>query len=197
MNTLSTEDRRVRKTKRALREGLADLMLEKELRQITVRELTDRVDIHRATFYVHYKDIYDLYNQIEDAIFHELSAIILENDSILLNDFYKILFDYIIENKHISKMLFKSNENNGFLDRLTTLFKNISFEEWYKLYNISKADESMEFYIQYHLMGCLSIISRWVETDFKYPKEKLVEMVAGIDSNFDSFIRKTMKVASK
>ena len=50
-------DRRVRKTKSQLRAGLAQLMREKSIREITVKELVDKVDINRSTFYLHYSDI--------------------------------------------------------------------------------------------------------------------------------------------
>ena len=43
-------DRRVRKTKSQLREGLARLMLQKSIKEITVKELVDEVDINRSTF---------------------------------------------------------------------------------------------------------------------------------------------------
>ena len=65
------EDRRVRKTKRLLREGLAKLMLEKPVKNITVREISELVDINRGTFYLHYKDIYDMVEQIQNEIFEE------------------------------------------------------------------------------------------------------------------------------
>ena len=41
------EDRRVRKTKEALRNGLLQLMQEKQINEITVKELTELVDINR------------------------------------------------------------------------------------------------------------------------------------------------------
>ena len=44
------DDRRVRKTKKALRQGLVSLLEKKKLKDITVRELTDTVDLHRGTF---------------------------------------------------------------------------------------------------------------------------------------------------
>ncbi len=59
-------DRRVRKTKAQLREGLAHLMLEKSIKEITVKELVDEVDINRSTFYLHYADIYQMLQQIEE-----------------------------------------------------------------------------------------------------------------------------------
>ena len=50
-------DRRVRKTKSQLKTGLAQLMREKSIREITVKELVDAVDINRSTFFLHYSVI--------------------------------------------------------------------------------------------------------------------------------------------
>ena len=43
-------NRRALKTRKAIFEGLAELLCEKELPRITVNELTEKADIHRATF---------------------------------------------------------------------------------------------------------------------------------------------------
>lgn len=56
-------DRRVRKTKAQLRAGLTKLMCEKSVKEITVKELVDEIDINRSTFYLHYTDI----NQLLEA----------------------------------------------------------------------------------------------------------------------------------
>ena len=58
-------DRRVIKTRRQLKKGLAALMKEKSVNQITVKELVEEVDINRSTFYLHFKDIQDLLREIE------------------------------------------------------------------------------------------------------------------------------------
>ena len=50
-------DRRIRKTKTQLRAGLAKLMQTKSLKEITVKELVEEVDINRSTFYLHYTDL--------------------------------------------------------------------------------------------------------------------------------------------
>jgi AcrR family transcriptional regulator len=183
------EDRRVRKTKRALREGLAELMVDNELRNITVRELTDKVDIHRATFYVHYKDIYDLYNQMEDALVNELDEIIFSNYTPQAREMFSKVLDYILENKNICRMIFSNNAKNAFLDRLNATLKKMNLEDMLKRNGLPKADEKIEFYVQYNHMGCLSIISRWVETDFRCPKDELVELLTEIDKDFDEFMK--------
>ena len=53
-------DRRIRKTRRALKEGLTDLILEKGYEAITVQDIIDWADISRSTFYSHFTDRDDL-----------------------------------------------------------------------------------------------------------------------------------------
>jgi AcrR family transcriptional regulator len=53
---MAGEDRRVRRTRRILREALIALILEKGYDRITVQDVLDRADIGRSTFYAHYRD---------------------------------------------------------------------------------------------------------------------------------------------
>ena len=62
-------DRRVRKTKRQLRLALTKLLQETPIKDITVREIADMVDINRGTFYLHNKDVYDMLEQVEAEMF--------------------------------------------------------------------------------------------------------------------------------
>ena len=71
-----TADRRVRRTKKHLRQALTKLLLEKELKDISVLELTELADINRGTFYLHYRDIYDLYEKTEGEILDKFNNII-------------------------------------------------------------------------------------------------------------------------
>jgi AcrR family transcriptional regulator len=54
------EDRRVRRTRRLLREALVALILEKGYDRVTVQDVLDRADLGRATFYAHFRDKDDL-----------------------------------------------------------------------------------------------------------------------------------------
>ena len=49
-------DRRVAKTRRALKAALTDLILEKGYEQVTVKDIIDRADMGRSTFYSHFVD---------------------------------------------------------------------------------------------------------------------------------------------
>jgi AcrR family transcriptional regulator len=63
-------DRRVRRTRRALREALIALIVERGYEKVTVQDVLDRADIGRSTFYAHYRDKDELFA----ACFDDLRA---------------------------------------------------------------------------------------------------------------------------
>ena len=63
------EDRRIKKTKKALRKSLFKLLEEKNISQITVTELALAADINRSTFYIYYDDVYDMMDKIQEEIY--------------------------------------------------------------------------------------------------------------------------------
>lgn len=65
-------DRRVRRTRKALREAMQVLMSEKGYDQVTIEELTERADIGRTTFYLHYSAKQDLLLEQFDELLEQL-----------------------------------------------------------------------------------------------------------------------------
>lgn len=61
-----TVNRRVQFTKTALRDAMIELICEKPLTSITVKDVCARADINRSTFYLHYKDVDSLLVAVED-----------------------------------------------------------------------------------------------------------------------------------
>ena len=79
--TEKMEDRRIRRTKRLLKQGFAELMREKDFQEITVRDITDRMDLNRGTFYLHYADTYDLLQKLESDVLDDVQRMIDEHSS--------------------------------------------------------------------------------------------------------------------
>ena len=50
-------DRRTRRTKKLLTDAFLELLSSKKLNEITIKELCDKADINRGTFYLHYQDM--------------------------------------------------------------------------------------------------------------------------------------------
>lgn len=103
-------DRRSVKTQRALKKAFAALLNQKPLKNITVKELTDLADIHRATFYTHYEDVLDLYRDFESDIFENLTHIFEDPSLSSYQSFYNALLDYVQDNPIIAKVLFLNSD---------------------------------------------------------------------------------------
>lgn len=68
-------DKRVARTKTRLKEGLADLMTEKSIQEITVKELVAHVHINRSTFYLHYSDISNMLENVKQELIEEIAEV--------------------------------------------------------------------------------------------------------------------------
>ena len=129
---MNPKDRRVRKTKTQLENGLAGLLREKAINEITVTELTERVDINRSTFYLHYRDIYDMMESIENELVEKIEELIQarpvspfgENSFPFIEDIFAIL----AENKAICAALLGPNGDIAFLHRIEAILSKHSLK---------------------------------------------------------------------
>ena len=69
------EDRRISKSKRALREALIALLEERGFDAITVNDLCERADLTRGTFYNHFSDKENLLAVLEDEVMADIGAL--------------------------------------------------------------------------------------------------------------------------
>lgn len=61
-------DKRIQKSKNSIINAFLEIRAKKPLEKITVTELCQKAEINKSTFYVHYRDIYDLSEQLEDEV---------------------------------------------------------------------------------------------------------------------------------
>lgn len=65
-------DRRVLRTKKNIRQTFLQLLSEKSLTQLTVKELSEQADINRKTFYMYYSNIEEILFELEDELVQKL-----------------------------------------------------------------------------------------------------------------------------
>jgi len=181
---MKKDDRRVRKTKKAIQEGLADLMLTKDLRNITVQELSDKADVHRATFYSHYADVYDLYAQMEDSAINEVIEIVGCDPSQAYDDVFSVIINYVYDNAKMCRLFLDKRRSMGFTDRLSAILEE-RIERWLVENQEGSLAEKWKYYASYHVQGCLAIVNCWAKHDFTYPKEEIIKIISQVDSHFD------------
>jgi len=174
------EDRRIRKTRSNLKISLAQLMCEKEFKDITVKDIADRADINRGTFYLHYKDTYDLLEKIENGILLEFQDMIdTYRPKMPITTLLPILepiANYILENQEMCRSMFKNKSNTNFLYKFRQLISQngASFiDERFPNHN----KEIYDFYFTFISFGILGQIKHWFDTDLHLPKKDFVAMI--------------------
>lgn len=160
------EDRRVRRTKKLLAQGLTQLMQQKQVKDITVRELADLVDVNRGTFYLYYRDIFDMLEKIETELFDRFNQIIVSHqEGPMLSQtrpMFSDLFQFIDENQEICRILLSENGDMKFLKRLSGLVEGRLRADWLSSRNgISEIE--FEYRYSFGVMGCVGLVRAWLE----------------------------------
>ncbi len=159
-------DRRTRKTLAILRQSLTTLLREKSVKEITVKELTALADINRGTFYRHYRDIYDMMEQLENELFDQFRSML---DTYTASDLSRGLglilsdiFRFIGRNLDLSSALIDRGGNTLFLDRLRAAVYDKVFREWaglYKFENEKRLNQVLSFIVG----GVIELLRDWMD----------------------------------
>ena len=184
MNESEHTDRRISRTKTAIREAMVGLIVEKGFDAITVRDITDRANINRGTFYLHYKDKFDLLEQTEDEIIRDVQNIVLQANSLNYADFNSTdnplpivvtLFEYIQHHAVMMRAVLGQERDFMFLTRLrNTVEKNLKlgFLAGLKAKNFLVPSE---YLITYILAAHFGVIQVWLQSGCKEsPREMAI-----------------------
>ena len=177
------EDRRVRRTKKLLTQALTQLLQEKQINEITVKELTDLADMNRGTFYLYYKDIFDMLEKIEDGLFESLDEIVSlhEHDDVarqtapILLD----LFHFIEDNQEMCRVLLSPHGDMNFLHRLNEVVREKCLRAWPNIRK-EKGEADFDYHYSFVVFGCAGIIRAWVNRNCPESAEKMAEMAYGM-----------------
>ncbi len=180
-------DRRIVRTKRMIRDALTELIEEKGFEGITVRDLTAKADINRGTFYLHYRDKYDLLEQSENEIFRELQEIIEDVEEYPPQDalhkqeqhdpipFVIKLFEYVLENADFMKVMLGPNGDPSFQTKLKEVIRNNMLKIMDKLLKKENMIVPVEYLVTYVSSAHLGVIQHWLESGMnESPREMAV-----------------------
>ena len=163
----ATVDRRVRKTKKLLRECLTHLLKEKKIQDITVRELTEMADLNRGTFYLHYKDVFDLLEQTEEELLtafrqllNRLDAKNSDNDLVPV---FEEIFSMVNENGDLVEILLGENGDLNFLNRLKALIREKCLENWMEMFRGGNSSD-FEACSAFIVAGSVGLVQHWLQT---------------------------------
>ena len=170
-----SDNRRVKMTKRMMKEALIDLMDQKPLEKITVTEICKSADVNRSTFYAYYEDISALMLEIEDEVLEHVT-IYADNfndysDKRMLEVFEEF-FDYVRENSKVFRVLIIQHDNRSFNRRMLD-----TIMEKYKMSLEYNNELPARYTYIYSISGVIGIMGEWIESGFAISSKKLAKMV--------------------
>lgn len=172
-------DRRIRKTKTQLRRGLARLLQKKSISEITVKELVDEVDINRSTFYLHYTDIYQMLQKIEEEAMEDITQVMEtcpvqhENqESVIL--FIARFFSILDSNKELCLALLGPNGDMAFVEKIENLIASRIFSP-IPAGSLRYSRDAHHAYA-FCLNGCIGMIKSWLSSPSQESPEHMAEL---------------------
>ena len=169
------ENRRTRLTKRLLRESLLELLHEKPVDHITVKELCECAELNRSTFYAYYTDVSVLYeemgNELADALLEHIQTM---NDQGEPNT--ELMLTYIRDNCEMFRLLVYCDHytdlNQSIIKRIVRGFFNIPLKG-----DLHCLPEEREYVLQFLFLGGTGIIHRWVLNDCDLPPRQVAQLI--------------------
>ncbi len=143
-------DLRVQKTRSAIINAFLEIRAVKPLNKITISELAQKAVISKATFYLHYKDIYDLSEKLQDELIADIikeiphPEILAEKPETYTND----MITAFLSNQAMIDILFPKSESNNLASKIEYYIRNEIFTHFPHLKSDIKANITLTFLIQ-------------------------------------------------
>ncbi len=194
-------DRRVSRTKKALRCALQELINEKDYDQVTVEEITERANLGRTTFYLHYKDKEDLLLESFMELIDEMLAKIAQLPLLDLKKAdwahnleeapvkaHLLVFQHVAENASLYRLVLRGEGTFKVLERLRAVIidafsevAHVKFESDLGL----QLQVPLEILANYYAGSLMGLIHWWLESHMPYSPEEMRGM-------FQEMLRPTM-----
>lgn len=175
-------DLRVIKTKKAIRDALTQLLAEKDISQITIKDIAETAVINRKTFYNYYRDIYDVIDEIENeliAVFEPmLDDIDFSQDRENTYRIFQHLTDIINSDLEFYSHLIKLDRNTNLIPKLISALKR-------KLKStfpgqLSLNEQSLDTMVEYVISGMIAVYQNWFHSDHTQSLEEIARDVSAL-----------------
>lgn len=188
MKDKTTCNRNARRTRALVEGAFLELMKEKPYTKISVREITEKADINRSTFYLHYQDIYDLLDQVEagvtDSVAEAIRQIRREDYVPGKHPFHVQVFQELMKHEEIFRILFSKNGDIDFIYKLATTMGDGLYKGWSSYYG-DQIPKEMEMYVSYVAFGMRGMLLKNLQLNAEWPPEKMGHLAGEVTNWLD------------
>lgn len=163
---MKQDDQRVKITKIMIKTAFIDLLAIKPIQNITVKELCEKSEINRGTFYKHYLDVYDLKEKIEEEFAEKLIIALtpLSQKSATetsLTHVISTVFTIIHNNADFSSLLVSQNSDKTFIVKLLSIGYKTYMQAYLEIFpNVSEI--KLNYFYSFISAGCIGVLEKWL-----------------------------------
>jgi AcrR family transcriptional regulator len=186
-------DHRTRVTRMLLRRALTDAMRGKPIAGISVKELCERAGVNRGTFYAHYRDIYDLLEQMEREMLEDFKAALeplldAEGEGITPLKVTAGIFRCIRDNADLCSVTLGPNGDKAFAARVINIGRERCMETYSALF-AGAPRVVLEYYYAFVSAGCIGLLEKWLGEGMTTDVEELARVCEGLMMQGVEFLR--------
>lgn len=176
-------DQRTRLTKLLIRNNFLELMKQKPVQRITVRELCEKAEINRSTFYSYYLDIYDLLQKIEQEIIDDFGKALSEEifdweDYTPVNVCVNVL-KVLERNSFLYEFLLGPNGDFGVIEKIADIGKKFFIRVY--AYRYPGIDSSiLERHYIFISAGAIALVKNWLYVNPEESIEHIGEQIGNL-----------------
>lgn len=169
-----------------IRKAYVELIHEKGTINITVKELVERADVNRSTFYAHYQDIYAVLEEIENEIVQKMLTFLdaSEHTELLYNPlpFLMRIGAELERNREFYRLLIETSGSVAFIQKLKGVFLKQMLTDKKAF---SQVKRQREFLVCMNLLagGGADLLCDWVTGKIDVPMKELASIVNEIAMN--------------
>lgn len=181
---LTRHQRRRAQTRKGLTQAAVELVIEKGYEVVTVKDVTDRADLGRGTFYVHFKDK-------EDVVWSAIQGLILDLEQEIHQQYKDIIpdqpeyyvlrniFHYADKNRDLFRVSFSKRGSAVLAGRVRDLVAAIFLYDLQNLSALHDPSSNVPSEIVAQIMAAVvtRMISWWLDTSNDYTAEQMADML--------------------
>lgn len=188
MNTTGDANRSVRRTKGKLKDALIQLLMKKPAKDITVREIAEIADVSRGTFYLYYRDVYDMIEKQERVLLDQLQEIM---DGIAVGaegEAYRSILATLVlvqENSELFQALLGPNGSHEFVCAMSVI---ISKPVSQSIGQIAPCAGTAQLVDGFFIKGFIGLVEEWLAEGLHRPPEHMATVVAGLFGDAKEYV---------
>ncbi|MFB1049983.1 TetR-like C-terminal domain-containing protein [Paraliobacillus sp. JSM ZJ581] len=174
-------DRRKKYTRMVLRQSLMEILKQKPINSITIKEICEKADINRSTFYTHYASQYDLLHQIEEEIIKDMNETLASYNYSKEDEGLEMttkLLEYVVENKEMCETLLSAHGDVTFKKRI---IKHALEHTVHNLVQENQVDKELTEYISlFYVSGSMQVIETWLKNGMDKTPKAMAQMITDL-----------------